>query len=81
LIWSQGVDPKDAIHLATAIRLRLPCMDTFDDKLIGLTGKLGIPKLIIGHPSVPHTPDMFPDTKQQIAPKRRIRVKRGKKKD
>jgi predicted nucleic acid-binding protein len=77
LIWSHGVDPKDAIHLATAIRLHLPYLDTFDDKLIGLTGKLGIPKITIGHPNVPHTPDMFPDTKQQITPKRRIRVRRS----
>jgi len=70
LIWAHGVDHKDAIHVATALRLKLSVMDTFDDKLIGLSGKLGTPRLVIGHPCVPHTPDMFPDTKQAIVGKK-----------
>lgn len=53
LIWEQGVHPKDAIHLATALRFRLTHLDCYDDKLIGLSGKLGNPLLTIGPPSAP----------------------------
>lgn len=80
LIWAHGIDPKDAIHLATALRLNLPFMDTFDDKLISLSGKLGNPtKLVIGRPNIPHTPDMFPDTKRDMV-RMKPHGKRGKKK-
>lgn len=72
LIWAHGIKPKDAIHLATALRLKLSVMDTFDDELIALSGKLGNPRLSIGYPNLPHTPDMFPGTKEGAA------VKRGK---
>lgn len=66
LIWAHGIEPKDAIHLATALRLKLTVMDTFDDQLIKLSNKLGKPPLVIGHPNMPHTPDMFPETKPAV---------------
>jgi hypothetical protein len=78
LIWAHGIKPKDAIHLATALRLKLSVMDTFDDDLIALSGKLGNPRLSIGHPNMPHTPDMFPGTKQGVAAKRGKRAKRAR---
>lgn len=55
LIWNKNVKPKDAIHLATALRqdVQLDQFDTFDDGLIKLSGSLGDPPLSIGHPSLP----------------------------
>lgn len=51
LVWSHSVKPKDAIHVATAILLRCASLDTFDEELLKLDGKLGdIPKLRIGPP-------------------------------
>lgn len=74
LIWSQGLKSADAIHLATALRLGLTVMDTYDEKLIALDGKLGKPPLRIGKPSMPHTPDLFPGTKPHAGPKQRKRA-------
>lgn len=76
LIWSHGLKGPDAVHLATALRLRLTVMDTFDGDLIKLNGKLGNPALRIGPPSIPHTPDLFPDEKHEAAGKRIKRVRR-----
>ena len=55
LFWSKNVKPKDAIHLATALRqdVQLDQFDTFDDGLIRLSGSLGDPPLTIGRPSLP----------------------------
>jgi len=50
LIWKHGVKPKDALHVATAIRARIPLLETFDDGLIALSGKLGRPPIAIAHP-------------------------------
>lgn len=74
LIWAHGLKGPDAIHLATALRLGLTVMDTYDDKLVALDNKLGSPPLRIGKPSVPHTPDLFPGTKPKAEPKRRRRA-------
>ena len=63
LIWTHGLSGPDAVHLATALKLGLSVMDTYDDKLIALDGKLGNPGLRIGHPHMPHTPDLFPGSK------------------
>lgn len=55
LIWNKNVKPKDAIHLATALRqdVQLDQFDTFDGDLIKLSGTLGEPPLTIGRPSLP----------------------------
>lgn len=52
LVWRHGVKPKDSVHVASALQLGIPILDTFDDKLIKLSGKLGNPTLSIGHPDV-----------------------------
>jgi len=78
LIWAHsGLSSPDSIHLATALSLKLSHLDTFDDKLIALSGKLGNPRLVIGHPNVPHTPDMFPGTKP-TTPRPAKRKKKGR---
>ena len=52
LIWKHNVDPWDAIHVATALQLKLGLLETFDKDLIKLDGRLGNPVLRIGRPSV-----------------------------
>ena len=52
LVWDYNVDPKDAIHVATALRFGIPRLETFDGGLHKLDGRLGTPPLSIGTPSV-----------------------------
>jgi predicted nucleic acid-binding protein len=65
LIWKNSVPPKDAIHIATALHFGAQYLDTFDaDDMIRLSGKLGSPPLIIGHPHA-EQPDLDFDTSSQ----------------
>lgn len=52
LVWDHGVMPKDAIHVATAIREGVAQFDTFDEPLIARSGTIGNPPLVIGRPFV-----------------------------
>ncbi len=56
LIWDWGVAPKDAIHVATAIRESADILYTFDKKLLGLSGRIGSPLLRIERLPLPHDP-------------------------
>lgn len=58
LVWSYNVHPKDSIHLATALGLRLSQFDTFDRGLHKLSGKLGKPELMVSPPNVPYQPEL-----------------------
>jgi len=56
VVWDHGVKPKDAIHVATALTtgrsLAIEQLDTFDEGLIQLSGKVGgEPPLKIGLPT------------------------------
>jgi len=53
LVWSHNVKPKDAIHVATALQLQVDALETFDEGLIALSGKLGNPPLVIRKPQQP----------------------------
>jgi len=57
VVWDHGVRPKDAVHVATALsgreRLGIEQLDTFDEKLIGLSATIGSPALPIGRPDLP----------------------------
>ncbi|MFY9822068.1 MAG: type II toxin-antitoxin system VapC family toxin [Thermoanaerobaculia bacterium] len=65
LIWNHGLQPKDSIHVATALRLtailhwKAPRLDCYDGDLIALSGKLGSPPLTIDVPSMPQPPLPF----------------------
>lgn len=61
LVWNHNVKPKDAVHVATALKRDVPIeqLDTFDDPLIRLSGKLGEPPLIIGKPNMESTLPLF----------------------
>lgn len=51
LIWEFNVQPKDSIHVATAILHKIPVLNTFDKDLIGLSEQVGgNPKLKICEP-------------------------------
>jgi predicted nucleic acid-binding protein len=52
VVWQHGVKPKDAVHVATALRSGVEQLDTFDGPLITLSGKVGNPPLTIGRPNV-----------------------------
>lgn len=50
-IWKYSLQPYDAIHLATAYRMKLQHLDTYDRADLGkLDGKLGAPPMKIGEP-------------------------------
>ncbi len=55
LVWSHGIAPKDAIHVATAIDVEADRMETFDGALIKKSGTVGNPPLEIGRPNEPGT--------------------------
>ncbi|MEP1931299.1 MAG: type II toxin-antitoxin system VapC family toxin [Roseibium sp.] len=50
IVWEGGIKPKDAIHVATAIDLGVTALETFDNGLIGKSGKVGEPLLLIREP-------------------------------
>jgi len=52
LVWHKGIDPKDAIHVATAIDAGLEYFNTFDKNLLRKNGLIGDPPLIISRPQV-----------------------------
>lgn len=53
-IWDFSVHHKDAIHLASAIHAKIEIFDTFDEKSLKLSGKLGNPPLTICEPDLPY---------------------------
>jgi predicted nucleic acid-binding protein len=61
LVWTYGVKPKDAIHVATALDIGVAALETFDDFLLKKSGTVGNPGLLIRKPIAPAQPDMFHD--------------------
>lgn len=59
-IWKHNLQPYDAIHLATAYRMKLQHLDTYDRADLGkLDGKLGAPPMKIGEPPlIPYQADL-----------------------
>lgn len=53
LMWkNKGLQPKDSIHIATAIIQKVPELHTFDKYLLSLDGKIESPQLKICEPYV-----------------------------
>lgn len=53
LVWDYPpLKPKDCIHVATALRFSIPCLETFDGDLIKLDGTIGAPPLHIRRPMI-----------------------------
>ncbi len=59
MVWEHGFQPKDAVHVATAVRAKVHFLDTFDDDLIKKSGTIGNPPLTIGHPYRPGEERLF----------------------
>ncbi|MCA3633528.1 MAG: type II toxin-antitoxin system VapC family toxin [Methylobacterium sp.] len=58
LVWDNGIKPKDAIHVATAIFLGVDALETFDADLIKKSGTVGSPLLKIRQPEAPRQGDL-----------------------
>jgi predicted nucleic acid-binding protein len=58
LIWQfyPGLKPKDAIHLASALFIGVDVLQTYDNDLLKLSGKVGNPPLKIEQPIDPFPP-------------------------
>lgn len=66
LIWLYNkLKPKDAIHVASALKNKIPIFDTFDNDLIKLSGQLGSPPLKITIPDIPYQGEMFNNKKDE----------------
>jgi predicted nucleic acid-binding protein len=53
VFWDHGIKPKDAIHVATALVLKIPVLNTFDRNLLSANGRVGNPLLRIEKPHEP----------------------------
>ncbi|PHS38664.1 MAG: PIN domain-containing protein [Robiginitomaculum sp.] len=53
LVWDNDINPKDAIHVATAISLDVTAFETFDKKLLNKAGNIGTKNLIFRKPIAP----------------------------
>lgn len=60
LVWNHSIRPKDAIHVATALDAGTVVLETFDEGLIGKSGVVGSPPLIIRKPIAPAQGQLFP---------------------
>jgi predicted nucleic acid-binding protein len=70
LIWKEMLTQRDAIHIATALKLKLNKMHTFDAQLYKLNNKYGDPKLEICKPDI--------DYQMQLGDYQRIKDDTGK---
>lgn len=59
IVWGYKVRPKDAIHVASTLKAKVPILDTFDGYLIGLNNRIGDPPLLISEPNIQHQEDLF----------------------
>jgi predicted nucleic acid-binding protein len=59
LVWVEGIRPKDAIHVATALDGGVFALETFDEGLLAKSGTLGNPPLIIRKPIAPAQRELF----------------------
>lgn len=50
LVWDRGIAPKDAIHVASALRADVEHFDTFDQELIARAAGYPLP---VGEPDIP----------------------------
>jgi predicted nucleic acid-binding protein len=50
LVWDYGIKPKDALHLASAISLKLTVFNTFDEPLIKKWKKIRGFSMTVEHP-------------------------------
>lgn len=67
LVWRYGIKPKDAVHVASALSLGVPYLDTFDHDLIARSGTVGgDPPLLICRPGVGMQGSLFGPAKEPL---------------
>jgi len=59
LVWNHNVRSKDAIHVATALDVGVFALETFDEGLLGKSGTIGNPTLLIRKPIAPAQGGLF----------------------
>lgn len=60
LMWQhESLKPKDATHVATASLAKVDFLETFDDGLINLSGRVGDPPIPIRRPFYPNQLKLF----------------------
>lgn len=67
-VWDNDIRPKDAIRVATAVAFGADALETFDSGLIGKSGKVGSPLLLIREPQAAaqaRMPLVAPDQKTE----------------
>lgn len=52
LVWDHGIDSRDSVHVASALAAKVSVLNTFDGRLIGKSGLVGTPPLIIEEPTI-----------------------------
>ena len=52
LVWDHKIDPKDSIHVASALAAKVDVLNTFDRTLIRKSGQIGTPPLAVEEPTV-----------------------------
>ncbi len=57
LVWENGIDPKDAVHIASALAVDAPVFETFDKSLISKSGTVAA--LIVREPPPPKQGKLF----------------------
>lgn len=65
LVWDDRIKPKDAVHVASALLVEAPILETFDRPLIRKNGKVGNPGLIIREPPADPAPQFPFDAPEQ----------------
>jgi predicted nucleic acid-binding protein len=58
LVWDNGIKPKDAVHVASALMAETPIFETYDKSLIRKSGKIMGAPLIIRAPLIPESPKL-----------------------
>jgi len=58
VVWNHSIKPKDAVHVATALFMKAPILETFDEDLLKKSGQVGLPPLVIQKPKPPKQPGL-----------------------
>ena len=75
-LWRDG--SVRSFHVATAVKMKVPVLDTFDEEMIELSGQIGNPSLRITTPDIPFQDDLFreDDEKTKKQTKRKSKPKK-----
>ena len=65
LMWDHPhLNNRDAIHLATAVLMKVPLIESHDEDFLKLDGKIGSPPIQIAKPYFPMPGELFDEEKE-----------------